>query len=123
MAEVVVTVPEHRYCEYRKCGACIDEMRPNAKFCHPGHKARENHLRRLDPPGTTYPVGKPYENVHARRRRPSREGLGTHIYLVRDEIEVVRGLLAGRPAGSELARDRLARKVPVALGRIDRRAA
>jgi hypothetical protein len=76
----------HRYCEYRECGVCIDDMRPQARYCHPIHKAAEHRLRRLEPLGTTYPVGKPYQAVRRQRRRPTRKGLGTRLYAVRSEL-------------------------------------
>jgi len=45
------------------------------------------------------------------------------LYVGRDEVELVRDLLAGKPAGSAPAATRLLDKLPRALERIDRRAA
>lgn len=117
-----MAAPEHRFCEYRECGVCIDGMRPNAKYCNSDHKAAEHRAREADPPGTTYPVGKPYENVRRDRRRANRRRSGTQLYVVRGEAELIRDLLAGKRPRSSRHRDRLEAKIPRALERIDRRA-
>jgi hypothetical protein len=115
--------PVRRICEYRHCDTCIDDLRPNAKYCDPSHKAAEHRARKADPPGTTYPVSKPYRTVRRARRRANQEGVGTRLYVVSDEVELVRDLLTGKPAGSSAARDRLMAKLPRALERLERRGA
>jgi hypothetical protein len=112
---------EKRICEYRHCDVDISDMRPNAKFCCPAHRAAEDRLRHgkwvREPRRSSDGASKPHSTDSSRRRRPNRDGSGTRLYVVRDDLDEVRRLLAGEKPRPEAA-ERLQAKVGAALGRL-----
>lgn len=112
---------EKRICEYRYCDVDISHRRPNCKYCCPEHKAAEDRERNgkwvREPRRASDGATKPHSTDSSRRRRPNRDGSGTRIYLVRDDLDEVRRLLAGERPRPEAA-DRLRAKVGAALGRL-----
>jgi hypothetical protein len=80
-----------RTCEYRECSTSIEHRRPQCRFCCAAHKAAEHRARRRSGGGTGGAGEKPYRNRPGRSRRPSRDGLGTRVYLTAlQEISDVR---------------------------------
>lgn len=107
LASPLADACEERFCGCG-CGASLAGMRADALYRSEACSKRAKRARSTD---------------KARTRRPSRNGRGTRLYVLSDEIELVRDLLAGKPAGSTRAADRLLRKIPRALERIEGRAA
>ncbi len=105
-----------RYCEW--CGKKIPRRRPNKRYCDATCRAEHGHARR----GTPGRPDKPLQSVAEQRKRAIRDGSGTRMYVVRDDVVALADVLAGREPAPE-ARERLAAKVPAALERIERKAA
>jgi hypothetical protein len=63
------------------------------------------------------------DKAPTRNRGRRRQRNGTDLYVVPDDLELVRSLLAGEPADLPDARARLERKVVRAFKRIGRKAA
>jgi len=103
-------------CEW--CGEPIPNPRPNKRFCDSSCRGKHCHARKGRRPGR-----KALQSATRGRKRDVRRKHGTDLYVVREEIELVRDLLTGKPAGSTSARARLLEKIPRALERIERRAA
>jgi hypothetical protein len=112
-----------RTCGYRHCDVCIDEMRPNALYCYPEHKARENHLLRAEGRGSRRDGAKPDKTGQDRPRRANRDGVGTRLYVVDDEVALVRDLLSGKRRRPSAVHARLLPKVLAAADRLDGRSA
>ena len=111
-----------RICRYRNCDLSIEELRPQAIYCCPSHKAAENRLKKEEGRGSSREASKPYKTVRNRRRRVNRDGVGTRLYVVGDELALVRDLLNGKRR-SATDRARMLSKVRAAQERIDRKAA
>lgn len=108
-------------CEH--CGEPIPRPRPNKRYCDSTCRGEACHERKGRRGGRRGNAKKPLQSAAKPRRRQTRGGHGTDMYVVRDEIELVADLLAGKPPRSTATRDRLAGKIPRALQRIERKAA
>lgn len=103
-------------CEW--CGEPIPNPRRNKRYCNSTCRAEHCHARK-----GRRTAKKPLQSVAKGRRQRARRKHGTDLYVVRDEVELVRDLLAGKRPASTTARDRLIEKIPRALERIERKAA
>lgn len=112
-----------RVCGFRYCDVPIDDLRPQALYCCPSHKAAEHRAKAEDRGRGTGSAAKPYKNVRKRPRRATRAGNGTRLYVVGEELALVRDLLATRRARQSPARDGLLAKLPAAEDRIGGKAA
>lgn len=113
---------EKRVCKYRHCDVDISHRRPNALYCCDDHKRAEDQERNgrwvREPRVTGRGVGKSARTVSSRRRRRSRDGSGTRIYVLREDLEDLRDVLRGDGEARPEAADRLQAKVGAALGRL-----
>jgi hypothetical protein len=109
-------------CKREVCAKEFIQTRKNKDYCSSTCRAEASHERKGQR-GSSDAAKKPQRNAAKRRRRQTKDGDGTRLYVVRDEVELVRDLLAGKPSKRHPARERLALKIPGALKRIDRKAA
>jgi len=104
-------------CEW--CGRPLVDRRANTRYCDVTCRAAACHARR----GTRPKPKKALRSVANGRKQRIRRKHGTDLYVVRDEVELVRDLLAGKRPASAQVRARLMDKIPRALERIERKAA
>jgi hypothetical protein len=109
------------HCEW--CGDELVDPRPNKRYCDSTCRGEACHERKGRRRGSRGGRRKALQSAAKRQRRQTRSGYGTDLYVVRDEIELVRDLLAGKRPRASVSRDRLLQKIPRALERIERRAA
>lgn len=109
-----------RVCAHRHCNVSLEGRRRQCRYCSAACRAAESKLRRAD---SRAEGEKPHSAVSRPPRRQTRDGRGTRMYVVRDELELVRDVLAGKRPRENGARDRLLQKIPRALEHLDERGA